>query len=48
MRDDVIPKLAIKLLLEVEKHYPRLLEDFNERFPDVKTGKVLEKRFLSV
>jgi serine/threonine-protein kinase HipA len=46
LRDDVIPKLATKLLLDIEKHYPRLLEDFTERFPDVKTGKVLEKEIL--
>jgi hypothetical protein len=37
--DVVIPKLATKLLLDVEKNYPRLLEEFNERLSDVKTGK---------
>lgn len=46
LREDVIPKIATKLLLDVEKHYPGLLEDFNERFPDVKTGQVLEKEIL--
>lgn len=46
LRDDVIAKLATKLLLDIEKHYPRLLEDFNDRFPDVKTGKILEKEIL--
>lgn len=46
LRDDVIPKLAAKLLLDIEKHYPKLLEEFNERFPDVKTGKILEKEIL--
>ena len=43
LRDDVIPKLASKLLNDIEKSYPKLLEDFHERFPEVKTGKVLEK-----
>jgi len=46
LRDDVIPKLATKLLLDIEKHYPKLLQEFNERFPEVKTGKVLEKEIL--
>lgn len=46
LRDDVIPKLATKLLLDIEKHYPKLLEEFTERFPEVKTGKVLEKEIL--
>jgi len=46
LRDDVIPKLASKLLNDIEKHYPKLLEEFNEHFPDVKTGKVLEKEIL--
>ncbi len=46
LRDDVIPKLASKLLKDIEKHYPRLVEEFNQGFPDVKTGKVLEKEIL--
>ena len=46
LRDVVIAKLATKLLLDIERHYPRLLEEFNERFPEVKTGKVLEKEIL--
>jgi hypothetical protein len=46
LRDDVIPKLATRLLLDIDKQYPKLLEDFNERFPEVKTGKVLEKEIL--
>ena len=46
LRDDVIAKLATKLLLDIEKHYPKLLEEFNERFSDVKTGKILEKEIL--
>jgi len=46
LRDDVIPKLATKLLLDIEKQYPKLLEEFYERFPEVKTGKVLEKEIL--
>lgn len=46
LREDVIPKLATKVLLDVEKHYPGLLEEFTERFPEVKTGKVLEKEIL--
>jgi len=46
LRDDVILKLATKLLLEIEKNYPRLLEEFTERFPEVKTGKVLEKEIM--
>lgn len=46
LRDDVIPKLALKLLNDIEKHTPRLVGEFNERFPEVKTGKVLEKEIL--
>ncbi|MCE3013985.1 MAG: HipA domain-containing protein [Proteobacteria bacterium] len=46
LRDDVIPKLASKILQDMQKHYPKLLEEFNQRFPDVKTGKVLEKEIL--
>ena len=46
LREEVIPKLATKLLLDIEKHYPRLLEEFTERFPEVKTGKILEKEIL--
>jgi serine/threonine-protein kinase HipA len=46
LRDDVIPKIASKLLNDIEKQYPKFLEEFNERFPDVKTGKVLEKEIL--
>ncbi len=46
LRDDVIPKLASKLLNDIEKHTPRLVEEFNERFPEVKTGGVLKKEIL--
>jgi serine/threonine-protein kinase HipA len=46
LRDDVISKLALKLLNDMEKHIPRLVREFNERFPDVKTGKILEKEIL--
>jgi serine/threonine-protein kinase HipA len=46
LKDEVIPKLALKLLNDIEKYYPKLLEEFNDRFLDVKTGKVLEKEIL--
>ena len=46
LRDDVIPKIALKLLNDIEKHTPKLTGEFNVRFPDVKTGKVLEKEIL--
>ena len=46
LRDQVIPKLATKLFLDIERHYPRLLEEFNESFSEVKTGKVLEKEIM--
>jgi serine/threonine-protein kinase HipA len=46
LKDDVIPRLALKLLNDIEKHYPKMLEEFNDRFPHVKTGKVLEKEIL--
>jgi serine/threonine-protein kinase HipA len=46
LRDDVIPKLALKLLNDIQKHTPQLVGDFNERFPNVKTGKILEKEIL--
>jgi serine/threonine-protein kinase HipA len=46
LRDDVIPKIASKLLNDIEKQYPKFLEEFNELFPEVKAGKVLEKEIL--
>ena len=46
LRDDVIPRLALKVLNDIEKHTPKLFEEFNERFPDVKTGRLLEKEIL--
>lgn len=46
LKDDVIPKLGYKLLNDIEKHLPKLVEEFNDRFPDVKTGKVLEKEIF--
>jgi hypothetical protein len=29
LKDDDLPKLGLKLLIDIEKHYPRLLEEFN-------------------
>ena len=46
LKEDVLPKMAFKLLNDIEKKLPKLVEEFNERFPDVKTGKVLEKEIL--
>lgn len=46
LKEDVLPKMALKLLNDIEKKLPKLVEEFNERFPDVKTGKVLEKEIL--
>ena len=43
LKDDVIPKLGAKLLNDIEKQLPKRVEEFNERFPDVKTGATLEK-----
>ncbi len=43
LRDDIIPKIATKLLLEIEKHYSPLLEGFTERFSGVKTGQILQQ-----
>ena len=46
LKEDVLPKMALKLLNDIEKKLPKLVEEFYERFPDVKTGKVLEKEIL--
>jgi serine/threonine-protein kinase HipA len=46
LKDDVIPKLATKVLNDIDKHLPKLVKRFNEQFADVKTGKVLEKEIL--
>jgi serine/threonine-protein kinase HipA len=46
LKDDVIPKLAMKFLNDIEKHLPILVENFKEQFPEVKTGNVLEKEIL--
>jgi serine/threonine-protein kinase HipA len=46
LKSDVIPKLSIKLLNDIEKHLPKLVKDFDDRFLDVKTGKVLGKEIL--
>ena len=43
LKEDVLPKLALKLLSDIEKMLPKLVEEFKERFPDVKTGATLEK-----
>jgi serine/threonine-protein kinase HipA len=46
LRDDVIQKIVMKLMNDIEKHTPQLLGEFHERFPNVKTGKILEKEIL--
>lgn len=46
LKSDVIPKLSIKLLNDIEKHLPKLVKDFDDRFLEVKTGKVLGKEIL--
>ncbi len=43
LKSDVIPKLAMKLLSDVEKKLPGLFAGFNERFADVKTANIIEK-----
>lgn len=46
LKDDYLPKLGIKLLGVIEKRLPEIIEKFNVRFPNVKTGKTLEKEIL--
>lgn len=46
LKDDYLPKLGLKLLIDIEKHLPNIAEVFNERFPEVKTGKIIEKEIL--
>lgn len=46
LKDDVIPKLGVKLLNDIEKHLSRLVEECSNQFPDVKTSKVLEKEII--
>lgn len=43
LKEDVLPKMALKLLNDIEKKLPKLVEEFNVRFPDVKTAVTLEK-----
>lgn len=43
LKEDVLLKLALKTLIDIEKQLPRLVEEFKERFPDVKTAATLEK-----
>lgn len=43
LKEDVLPKMALKTLSEIEKQLPKLVEKFKERFPDVKTAATLEK-----
>jgi len=38
LKEDVLPKISLKLLSEIEKMLPRAIYEFNERFPDVKTA----------
>lgn len=43
LKDEVLPKMAMKLLNETERQLPKHAQEFNERFPDVKTAVILEK-----
>ena len=43
LKEDVLPKMALKLLSDVGKKLPKLVEEFKERFPEVKTAATLEK-----
>jgi serine/threonine-protein kinase HipA len=46
LKEDYLPKLVFKHLTEIEKRLPKNIQEFNDRFPDVKTGRVLEKEIL--
>ncbi len=43
LKEDVLPKIALKLLNDIEKKHPKLVEEFDVRFPEVKTAVTLEK-----
>jgi serine/threonine-protein kinase HipA len=43
LKEDVFPKLALRLLGEINNKLPKHVQEFNERFPDVKTATTLEK-----
>ena len=43
LKEDVLPKMALKILSDVGKKLPKLVEEFKERFPEVKTAATLEK-----
>jgi serine/threonine-protein kinase HipA len=46
LKDDYLPKLALKLLADIDKQSTEIFEEFNDRFSQVKTGKILEKEIL--
>lgn len=46
LKEDVLPKLALKLLSDIEKILPKNIQDLNKRFPDVKTASILEKEII--
>ena len=43
LKNDVIPKQALKLFADIDKKLPQEIEAFKERFIDVKTADVLSK-----
>jgi serine/threonine-protein kinase HipA len=43
LKEDVLPKLALKLLSDIEKMLPKNTREFNEHFSEVKTAATLEK-----
>jgi hypothetical protein len=46
LKNDVIPKLGLKLFSDIEKKLPEEVKAFNKLFPDVKTAAILEKEIL--
>lgn len=46
LKADVLALLALKLLSEIEKKLPKNIQEFNDRFPDVKTAATLEKEII--
>lgn len=46
LKDDYLPKLGLKLLIDIEKRLPEITQEFNQRFPEVEIGKILENEIL--
>lgn len=46
LKEDIIPKQALRLLNDIEKKLPQLVKEFAAQFPGVKTAEILEKEII--